>query len=75
MPDALDHRGMVRSIGQHDAIRDLRRKRAQGCPVRDIARGEKKSGFLAMPVSQLLLEKHMLMVRASDIARSTSSRT
>ena len=70
--DAFDHRGMVLGIRQHDAARQLAGQRAQRRPVRDVAGGEEQGRLLAVEVGELLLQKHVVMVGAGNVAGTAS---
>ena len=67
VPDALDHRGVVQFIGQHDAARQPRRERAQRRPVRHVAGVEQQRGFGAVQIGQLAFEHDVVMVGAGDV--------
>ena len=47
VPDALDHRGMVKRVGEDHAARNSTSERAETGPVRHVAAGEQQRGLLA----------------------------
>ena len=66
--DALDHRGVVAGIREHDAAGNAGGERAKCRPVRDIAGGEEEGRLLAVEVGQLALQFHVIVVGAGDVA-------
>ena len=54
--DSFDHRGVIRRVGEDDAIGQPRRERAEGRPVRHIARGEQQRRLLAVQLGELAFE-------------------
>ena len=55
-------------VRQDDAARHARRQRAERRPVGDVAGGEQQRGFLAVQVGELLLQQHVIVVGARDVA-------
>ena len=68
VPNALDHRRVIELVRQDRASRHPRRQRADRRHVRDIARSEKKCGFLAVQIGQFALQQHVIVIGACDIA-------
>ena len=68
MADAFDHRGVVLFVRQDHRVRDLAAEGRQRRPVRDVARGEEQSAFLAVQVGKFLFQKDVVVGRARDVA-------
>ena len=66
--DSFDHRGVIRRVGEDDAIGQPRRERAEGRPVRHIARGEQQRRLLAVQLGELAFEADVIVVGAGDVA-------
>ena len=72
--DALDHRGMVAGVGQHHAAGQAGGEGAERGPVGHVAGLEQQRCVFAVQVRQLLLEQHVVVVRAGDVAGSARAR-
>ena len=73
--DARDHAGVVKFVGKDDAAGQQTRQRRQRRFVRDIARREQQSGFLAVQVGQFAFQIDMIVGVAADIARAARTGT
>ena len=66
--DARNHRGMVQLVGEDDAAGQQLGEGGERRFVRDIARGEEQSRFLAMQIRKFGFQVDMIMGVAADIA-------
>ena len=73
MADALDHRGVVQRIRQHHAVGNAGGEGRERGPVRHVAGVEQQRRFLAVEIGKLLLQQHMVMIGAADIAGATGA--
>ncbi len=73
-PDALDHRGVVGGVRQHEAVGKALRERGQRRLVGHVAGGEDQRRLLAVPAGQLLLQEDMVVVGAGDVAGAPRAR-
>ncbi len=70
MANAFDHRGMIARIGKYLAPGKTRGERAEGSPVRHIARREECGRFLAVQIGQFPFQQHVVVVGAGNVARA-----
>ena len=66
--NSRNHRGVIQFVREDDAAGQQLGKRGERRFVRDIARGEEQSAFLAMQVGQFAFQIDMIMGVAADIA-------
>ena len=61
VPDALDHRGVVCRIGEHDTVGNLSGQRGNSRLIGDISRSEQQRPFFAVEIRKLIFQEHMVM--------------
>lgn len=74
MADSLDHAGMIERIREDDRVGKTRAECAERGPVRHVTAGEKKRGFLAVKIGQLLLQQHVFVHGTGDVTRTAGTR-
>ena len=69
MPNALDHRGVVCSVGEDDTVGNLSGQRGNSRLIGDVSRREEQRSLLAVKVSKLTFQEHVVMARPGNVAR------
>ena len=71
--DAGDHGSVVLLVREDDRAGDELHERRQRRVVGDIGGGEQERRLLAVQVGELLLQQHMVVVGARDVARAAGA--
>ena len=74
VPDAGDHGRVVRGVREEDATGEMRAERGKARFVGRVAGGEEERRLGAVKVRELLLEQHVVVRRAGDVARAAGAR-
>lgn len=72
---SLDHRGVVHSVGEEDATRELGAECRESGIVGDVAGRKDESGVLSMEFCKFLLERQMHSTVAGDVTGASSTVT